>query len=90
MEMRSCPICHKSFAPAAAKHIYCSNKCRDLAHKRRRRLDRQLSGRCPQCGREHDHPFGQHKPRISYCSACAAYFRDRYRKKRAEETKSPS
>jgi len=72
--MINCPICHKSFAPKHCRHKYCSEKCKEVAKKRKQRLKLQDEGKCPQCGGEMDHPVGKNRDRVSYCSRCREYF----------------
>ena len=46
--------------------------------QRKYRLERKLSGRCPQCGRQMDYPVSKHKTKdkISYCTECRRYFKE--------------
>jgi len=76
-DMSICPICH-IFFPSVGRKKYCNEKCRYVAYKRKLRLDRQLSGNCPQCGKPYDGPLGTYKNKTSYCSHCQKYYHNRY------------
>lgn len=84
--MKICLICHKTFTEKRADQKYCCSKCKEIAKKRKQRLERQLKGLCPHCGKEMDHPLSrqQTKFKISYCSKCREYYKIKYneRKKR--------
>ena len=74
MDLKSCPVCGVSFAPKHGQ-IYCHDRCRSTAHKRRQRAERERAGLCPQCGKVMDYPAGTYKAQLSYCSVCQAKFR---------------
>jgi len=50
------------------------------------RLKRVLAGLCPQCGGEMDYPVSAHhtKDKITYCSKCREYYKNRHSKKEEE------
>jgi len=84
-KMSFCLNCHTAF-PSVANKKYCSDKCRYNAHKRKSRLDRQLAGKCPQCGRPYDGPLGTYKNKTSYCSHCQVYYHNRYTQQKGADS----
>ena len=80
-ELKNCIECGLSFVPFSGRQIYCARKCKDRAKARKYRLERQLQGLCPQCGRPMDYPvrIGPGKAsgtKIKHCSRCREYFRE--------------
>ena len=80
-DMQQCPICGSEF-PKNPRKIYCSDKCRDTAAKRRKTIKRKEAGLCPQCGKPFRKTKGTYKESLSYCGLCKQYFHANYSRKR--------
>lgn len=86
--MKTC-ICGISFAPKSGNQKYHSRQCCDRHKAQKYRLQRKLSGKCPQCGGEMDYHLTKYeykdinRPKLSYCSKCREYFKQHYEKKKA-------